>query len=93
MILVPTANLKPLNSRAESRTSSKMNVTNQILCGDSEKILETIPDHTVNLIFTSPPYALQRQYASISADDYVAWFIPIAAQLQRVLKPTGTFIL
>ena len=95
MILVPTANLKPSNSRAESRTTSKMNVTNQILCGDSEKILETIPDHTVDLIFTSPPYAQQRQqqYASISPDDYVAWFIPIAAQLQRVLKPTGTFIL
>lgn len=95
MILVPTANSKPSNSAAKSRTPSRMNVTNQILCGNSEKILETIPDHTVDLIFTSPPYAQQRQqqYASVSPDDYVAWFIPIAAQLQRVLKPTGTFIL
>ena len=49
----------------------------------------------MDLIFTSPPYANQRkkQYASISAADYVDWFMPIAEQLQRLLKPTGTFIL
>ena len=54
-----------------------------------------LPDHTVDLIFTSPPYANQRkkQYASYPVTQYVDWFLPIAAQLQRVLKPTGTFIL
>ncbi len=96
MILVPTDNPKPSNSAAESGTTAQLNVkTNQILCGDSGKILATIPDHSIDLIFTSPPYAQQRQqqYTSVSPNDYVAWFIPIAAQLQRVLKPTGTFIL
>lgn len=97
MILVqPTANPKPSNSAAESGTTAQLNVkTNQILCGNSLKILETIPDHAIDLIFTSPPYAQQRQqqYASVSPEDYVEWFVPIAAQLHRVLKPTGTFIL
>ena len=64
----PTANPKPSNSAAESGTTAKLNVINQILCGDSGKILETIPDHAIDLIFTSPPYAQQRQqqYASVS---------------------------
>lgn len=68
---------------------------NQILCGDARQLLRHIPDQSVDLIFTSPPYANQRkrQYASISANQYVDWFIPIADQLQRILKPTGTFIL
>jgi site-specific DNA-methyltransferase (adenine-specific) len=95
MILVPTVNSKSSNSATESKMTAKINGINQILCGDSGKILETIPDHAVDLIFTSPPYAQQRQqqYTSVSPDDYVAWFIPIASQLQRILKPTGTFIL
>ena len=68
---------------------------NQILCGDARQLLMQLPDNFIDLIFTSPPYANQRkkQYASIVADQYVEWFLPIAAQLQRVLKPSGTFIL
>lgn len=70
-------------------------VINQILCGDAKQLLTQLPDSTIDLIFTSPPYANQRkqQYASYSADQYVDWFLPIAAQLWRVLKPSGTFIL
>ena len=43
----------------------------------------------------SPPYADQRQttYGGIAPDDYVAWFLPIAAELKRVLKPEGSFVL
>ena len=44
---------------------------------------------------TSPPYADQRKntYGGISTNKYVDWFLPISAELLRVLKPTGTFIL
>lgn len=44
---------------------------------------------------TSPPYANQRKstYGGVTTDQYVEWFLPISAQLLRVLKPTGTFIL
>jgi len=44
---------------------------------------------------TSPPYADSRQktYGGISPDDYVEWFLPIGAELLRVLKPEGTFVL
>lgn len=63
--------------------------------GDCEQILKDFPDNSIDLIFTSPPYADQRQrtYGGISPAQYVAWFLPKARQFQRVLKPTGTFIL
>ncbi|MEZ4642799.1 MAG: site-specific DNA-methyltransferase [Chloroflexota bacterium] len=68
---------------------------NQILWGDCKQILETFPDDSVDLIFTSPPYADQRKntYGGIAPDKYVDWFLPRSEELLRVLKPTGTFIL
>ena len=68
---------------------------NRILEGDCRKLLPVIPDATVNLIVTSPPYADQRRqtYGGVRPDDYVEWFLPISDQLLRVLKPTGSFIL
>jgi len=72
-----------------------MNWVNKIFCGDCEQVLKGVPDNSIDLIFTSPPYADQRTktYGGIRPDDYVDWFLPRAAQFLRVLKPTGTFIL
>lgn len=63
--------------------------------GDCAEELKKIPDHSVDLIITSPPYADQRKntYGGIHPDDYVRWFLPIGNELKRVLKPTGTFVL
>lgn len=71
------------------------NYTNQILQGDAKKALQALPDASVDLIVTSPPYADQRAatYGGVKADDYVEWFMPIAAELKRVLKPEGSFVL
>ena len=67
----------------------------EIYLGDCKEELKCLPDNSVDLIVTSPPYADQRKntYGGISVDKYVAWFLPISAELLRVLKPTGTFIL
>jgi DNA modification methylase len=72
-----------------------MEYLNKIFHGDCEEVLKKLPDNSVDLIFTSPPYADQRQktYGGISPDRYVDWFLPKADQFMRVLKPTGTFIL
>ena len=44
--------------------------------GDSEKLLEQIETESVDLIFTSPPYALNREkdYGNVSSDEYIKWF-------------------
>lgn len=72
-----------------------MEYLDRILLGDCEEVLKELPDDSVDLIFTSPPYADQRKntYGGIDPDQYVDWFMPRAEQFQRVLKPTGTFIL
>jgi len=66
-----------------------------IFLGNCKEVLKQIPDNSIDLIFTSPPYADQRKntYGGIAPDKYVEWFLPIAQELLRVLKPTGTFIL
>ena len=65
--------------------------------GDCVEVMRRIPAASVDLVITSPPYADQRDYgialASVAPDDYVDWFLPKAAQIYRVLKPTGSFVL
>ena len=67
----------------------------EIICGDALKVLAEIPDGSIDLIVTSPPYAdsRKRTYGGIHPDKYAAWFVPIAGQLLRVLKPQGSFVL
>jgi site-specific DNA-methyltransferase (adenine-specific)/site-specific DNA-methyltransferase (cytosine-N4-specific) len=72
-----------------------MEIVTEILLGDCKEQLKLLPDNSVDLIVTSPPYADQRKstYGGIRHTEYVEWFLPISKQLLRVLKPTGTFIL
>ena len=68
---------------------------NTLHYGDCLNVMREMPDECVDLIITSPPYANQRaaSYGGVRPDEYVEWFLPIAAELRRVLKKTGTFIL
>ena len=63
--------------------------------GDCKEQLQHIASDSVDLVVTSPPYTNQRSatYGGVTPEAYVEWFLPIADELQRVLKPTGTFIL
>lgn len=72
-----------------------MEIRTDLYLGDSKEVIKRIPDNSVDLIFTSPPYADQRKstYGGIHPDKYVDWFLPLSIELLRVLKPTGTFVL
>src|ERR1700678_1347105 len=63
--------------------------------GDSQKLLSRLPAGSVNLVFTSPPYALhfKKEYGNAHKRDYVRWFIPFATQIFRVLRDDGSFVL
>jgi len=63
--------------------------------GDSQELLARVPTGSVNLVFTSPPYALhfKKEYGNADKRDYVRWFIPFATQILRVLKDDGSFVL
>lgn len=63
--------------------------------GDCLEVMRGLPSDCVDLIVTSPPYADARShtYGGIAPDEYVEWFLERAAEMHRVLKPTGSFVL
>ncbi|MFN3479491.1 MAG: DNA-methyltransferase [Thermodesulfovibrionales bacterium] len=72
-----------------------MEYLNKILNGDCLKECKKIPDDSVNLIITSPPYADARKwhYGGIHPDEFAQWLLERTKEFLRILKPTGTFIL
>ena len=63
--------------------------------GDSLKLLSYVEDGSIDLVITSPPFALQRQkaYGNVQENDYVNWIKPFGKEIMRVLKNTGSFVL
>lgn len=63
--------------------------------GDSHELLKAIPDESINLIVTSPPFALQRkkEYGNVPPEEYVDWFLSFADDFYRVLKEDGSFVI
>jgi len=67
----------------------------QAFLGDSLDLLKEIQSESVNLILTSPPFALTRkkEYGNKSASEYVDWFLQFAPDLKRVLTQDGSLVL
>lgn len=63
--------------------------------GDASQLLALLPNDSVNLVVTSPPYALhfKKEYGNVAKRDYLAWFMPFAEQIKRVLTEDGSFVL
>lgn len=63
--------------------------------GDSRDLLAQLPDGSVSLIFTSPPYALhfKKEYGNVDKADYVEWFLSFAREMFRVLADDGSLVL
>jgi site-specific DNA-methyltransferase (cytosine-N4-specific) len=64
-------------------------------CGDSCELLAQLPDGCVNLVVTSPPFALQRQkeYGNRDQAEYIDWLAEFAALVHRKLADDGSFVL
>ncbi|ELP1826199.1 site-specific DNA-methyltransferase, partial [Salmonella enterica] len=69
--------------------------TVELINDDCLIALKMLQSDSIDLIVTSPPYADQRKntYGGVSADKYVEWFTPIAKELLRVTKSSGSFVL
>jgi DNA modification methylase len=73
-------------------------VLGRLLCegvtwGDSAEWLPELPQESVDLWFTSPPYADARAYSRIHPDRYVEWFLPYSKSMLRATKDTGWLVL
>lgn len=62
--------------------------------GDSINLIKKVKDSSVNLIITSPPFALtsQKEYGNKNFTEYNDWFIDYAKEFRRILKDDGSFV-
>jgi len=63
--------------------------------GDALELLKMVPDESVNLIMTSPPFALtcKKDYGNPPADAYVEWFMRFVDEFKRVLAWDGSMVI
>lgn len=70
---------------------------NKIICGDVLDEMKKIPDNSVHLAITSPPYNLGKDYDShndnMKYDDYLNWLENVWTETKRILVPGGRFAL
>ena len=69
----------------------------KILTGDCFELIKDIPDNSIDLVITSPPYvdiiSYGKDVSVKKSTDYVDWILPLFKEIHRVLKPSGSFIL
>lgn len=67
----------------------------EMYCADSLEFMRSMGAGSVDLVVTSPPYALhfKKEYGNIDQEGYITWFLPFAAEVKRILKPSGSFVL
>lgn len=62
--------------------------------GDSRELLKQLPNNSIDLIVTSPPFALQhkKEYGNEDQEGYNDWFMKFVPEIRRVLQPHGSFV-
>ncbi|MCC8410500.1 site-specific DNA-methyltransferase [Mucilaginibacter sp. UR6-1] len=67
----------------------------QAILNDSLNQLEHLEDNSINLVMTSPPFALLRkkEYGNKDQHEYIEWLSEFAALVHKKLKDDGSFVL
>jgi DNA modification methylase len=89
--LTNTLSNLPLLKSVPAYTTSK----GAAYVGDSRNLLGELDDQSVDLVMTSPPFALQRvkEYGNVSQDEYVEWLASFAKVVHAKLKDKGSFVI
>ncbi|MFM6156330.1 MAG: DNA methyltransferase, partial [Sphaerospermopsis kisseleviana] len=63
--------------------------------GDALELLDQLESNSIDLVMTSPPFALQREksYGNVEQEEYVNWLFAFCEKVYRVLKPEGSFVI
>jgi len=80
----------PVATSATGGASPSADAANRIIHGDCLHELRKLPNDSVDLVLTDPPYAVRyedRSGRSLANDDNTRWIYPAFAELYRVLKP------
>ncbi len=63
--------------------------------GDSLELMKKIPENSIDLILTSPPFALTRkkEYGNEQEEKYIEWFLQFSKEFYRILKDEGSLVI
>ncbi len=63
--------------------------------GNSLDLMKDLESDSIQLIMTSPPFALQKkkEYGNKAPDEYVEWFMPFAKEFKRIIKDDGSIVI
>lgn len=75
------------------QTVLKQVLADGVTHGDALEWLPRLPPSSVDLFFTSPPYADARGYSRIHPDNYVEWFLPFAEAMLIASSEHGSLAL
>jgi DNA modification methylase len=78
---------------------------NQVICGDALEVLRKMPDESIHLGITSPPYNKKEKHGGWLVDkvrykgyrdvmpeeEYQSWQVEVLNELYRVIKEGGSF--
>jgi site-specific DNA-methyltransferase (cytosine-N4-specific) len=84
----------PMDIEFLGRAPTYLTSLGAAFCGDSLELLSKLPDKSVNLVLTSPPFALQREkeYGNRVQNQYVEWLAQFAAVVYQKLRDDGSFV-
>lgn len=85
--------VSPPGPRRTGRDALDELLAEGVTWGDSSRWLPVLPAGSVDLWFTSPPYADARAYSRIDPDHYVEWFLPFGQQMLSATAATGWLVL
>ena len=93
--LAATPKMKPADELLDGLEAYYRTAFGAACLTDSLEALRGLPSNSVNLIVTSPPYALhfKKAYGNVPKDEYVQWFMGFAREMYRVLSEDGSFVL
>ncbi|MFC4448142.1 MULTISPECIES: DNA-methyltransferase [Halorussus] len=62
--------------------------------GDSKELLDELPENSIDLVVTSPPFGLRKkkEYGNEDPEDYNEWFMEFVDKVYRVLTEDGSFV-
>ena len=65
----------------------------ELYCGDCLDVMKTIPDKSINLVLIDPPYNIGKDKWDKwkTVDDYVKFMGKVFKEIERILKPNGSF--
>ncbi|MGH3528456.1 MAG: DNA-methyltransferase [Pseudonocardiaceae bacterium] len=90
---LPGAPPTPPTPRVKGCAALERLIGEGITWGDSAQWLPILPKESVDLWFTSPPYADARAYSRIHPDRYVDWFLPFSKDMLAATTDTGWLVM